>query len=137
MLQYDLYRFFVFSYFYLTCKTKLFFIDTWFTYISACSFVHVIPCLPLTWIACLVLCRGISGRRYCNSSSLDPQQARDNVTAETVICHLKPASINSTESSDGGKTQVVLKYFHQPTFLLYWQAEYILLTRITLASCHC
>ncbi|KAA8543189.1 hypothetical protein F0562_021316 [Nyssa sinensis] len=49
--------------------------------------------------------RGLSGERYSNASSLEPHQTRDKVTEETVICHSKPASLSSNESSDGGSSR--------------------------------
>ncbi|CAK9175864.1 unnamed protein product [Ilex paraguariensis] len=49
--------------------------------------------------------RGPSRERYPNASSLETDQARDKVTEETVICHSKPASLSSTESSDGGSSR--------------------------------
>uniref|UniRef100_A0A5B7ARY2 Putative autophagy-related protein 18g n=2 Tax=Davidia involucrata TaxID=16924 RepID=A0A5B7ARY2_DAVIN len=49
--------------------------------------------------------RGFSGGRYSNASSLEPHQNRDRVTEETVICHSKPASLSSNESSDGGSSR--------------------------------
>lgn len=50
-----------------------------------------------------VLCRSLAGVSYPNAPSLESHQAKDRVTEETVICHSKPASLSSTESSDGGK----------------------------------
>ncbi|XP_059625797.1 autophagy-related protein 18g [Cornus florida] len=49
--------------------------------------------------------RELSGGRYHNASSLEPYQTRDKATEETVICHSKPASLSSTESSDGGSSR--------------------------------
>ncbi|KAA8550920.1 hypothetical protein F0562_002604 [Nyssa sinensis] len=49
--------------------------------------------------------RGLSGGRCSNASFLEPHQTRDKVTEETVICHSKPASLSSTESSDGGSSR--------------------------------
>ncbi|KAI8574597.1 hypothetical protein RHMOL_Rhmol01G0366400 [Rhododendron molle] len=46
--------------------------------------------------------RGLWGGTYPNASSLGLHQVREKVTEETVICHSKPASLSSTESSDGG-----------------------------------
>ncbi|KAM7253993.1 hypothetical protein ACFE04_031675 [Oxalis oulophora] len=46
--------------------------------------------------------RGLTGGKYCSSSSLAPHQAEDNNIQETVLCHSKPASLSSTESSEAG-----------------------------------
>jgi len=56
----------------------------------------------------LVVCfRGLAGERYLNPTYPVPNQADDKETADmTVICHSKPASLSSTESSDGGKKLV-------------------------------
>ncbi|KAK3007901.1 hypothetical protein RJ639_013046, partial [Escallonia herrerae] len=48
--------------------------------------------------------RALSGR-YPPPSILRSHHARDKVTDETVICHSKPASLSSTESSDGGSSR--------------------------------
>ncbi|CAL5357551.1 unnamed protein product [Camellia sinensis] len=49
--------------------------------------------------------RGLLGGAYPNASSLVLHQVRDKVTEETVICHSNPASLSSTESSDGGSSR--------------------------------
>ncbi|KAI9119193.1 hypothetical protein K1719_009868 [Acacia pycnantha] len=50
--------------------------------------------------------RGFAGERSSSSSSPVSHQAEDKTTAEvTVICHSKPASLSSTESSDGGSSR--------------------------------
>ncbi|KAM7495939.1 hypothetical protein LguiA_020353 [Lonicera macranthoides] len=49
--------------------------------------------------------RGNSSGRSPNLSSLEPRQARDKVADETVFCHSNPASLSSTESSDGGSSR--------------------------------
>ena len=36
--------------------------------------------------------------------SSDPHQGEYKVSQETIICHSKPASLSSTESSEGGKS---------------------------------
>ncbi|KAL6978462.1 hypothetical protein U1Q18_020130 [Sarracenia purpurea var. burkii] len=46
--------------------------------------------------------RGILGGTYPNASTVGLHKVRDSVPEETVICHSKPASLSSTESSDGG-----------------------------------
>lgn len=57
------------------------------------------------------MCRSLAGGSYPNSSSLESHQAKNRIIEETVICHSNPASLSSTESSDGGKinfTEVAL-----------------------------
>ncbi|XP_020211839.1 autophagy-related protein 18g [Cajanus cajan] len=50
--------------------------------------------------------RGLAGGRYLCPTSPVPNQADDKETADvTVICHSKPASLSSTESSDGGSSR--------------------------------
>lgn len=49
--------------------------------------------------------RSLAGVSYPNAPSLESHQAKDRVTEETVICHSKPASLSSTESSDGGSSR--------------------------------
>ncbi|XP_028762249.1 autophagy-related protein 18g isoform X2 [Neltuma alba] len=50
--------------------------------------------------------RGFTGERSSSSSSSVSHQAEDKTSAEvTVICHSKPASLSSTESSDGGSSR--------------------------------
>lgn len=50
--------------------------------------------------------RGLAGGRYPNNTSLlEPHQAKGKLSEETVICHSKPASLSSTESSDGGSSR--------------------------------
>lgn len=50
--------------------------------------------------------RGFTGERSSSSSSSVSHQAEDKTTADvTVICHSKPASLSSTESSDGGSSR--------------------------------
>lgn len=41
--------------------------------------------------------------RYPAFAPRELHQAKLQVAEETVICHSKPASLSSTESSDGGK----------------------------------
>ncbi|KAK7285423.1 hypothetical protein RJT34_20193 [Clitoria ternatea] len=49
--------------------------------------------------------RGLAGERYLSPTYV-PNQADDKQTADvTVICHSKPASLSSTESSDGGSSR--------------------------------
>lgn len=46
------------------------------------------------------------GGRYQHASSLEPcHRPKDKGTEEVVICHSKPASLSSTESSDGGSSR--------------------------------
>lgn len=54
--------------------------------------------------ACLLgdLCRGLWGGTYPNAPSMGLHQVSEKVSEETVICHSKPASLSSAESSDGG-----------------------------------
>ncbi|KAL2320903.1 hypothetical protein Fmac_029872 [Flemingia macrophylla] len=50
--------------------------------------------------------RGLAGERYLGPTSPVPNQADYKETADvTVICHSKPASLSSTESSDGGSSR--------------------------------
>ncbi|PSR94788.1 Autophagy-related protein like [Actinidia chinensis var. chinensis] len=49
--------------------------------------------------------RGLWGGTYPNASSFGLHHVRDKVTEESVICHSKPASLSSTESSDGGSSR--------------------------------
>ncbi|KAL5155018.1 Autophagy-related protein 18g [Glycine soja] len=49
---------------------------------------------------------GLAGDRYLSSTSPVLDQADDKETADvTVICHSKPASLSSTESSEGGSSR--------------------------------
>ncbi|XP_068311714.1 autophagy-related protein 18g-like isoform X2 [Pyrus communis] len=48
--------------------------------------------------------RSLAGGTY-PSHTLPPHQAEDKTLEETVICHSKPASLSSTESSDGGSSR--------------------------------
>ncbi|KAK7378306.1 hypothetical protein VNO80_03745 [Phaseolus coccineus] len=49
---------------------------------------------------------GLAGERYLSPSSPVPNQGDYKETADvTVICHSKPASLSSTESSDGGSSR--------------------------------
>ncbi|XP_027363430.1 autophagy-related protein 18g-like isoform X2 [Abrus precatorius] len=50
--------------------------------------------------------RGLPGEKYLGHASAVPHPAEDKQTADmTVICHSKPASLSSTESSDGGSSR--------------------------------
>lgn len=49
--------------------------------------------------------RGLAGGRYTIASSLEPHQVKSKFIEETVICHSKPASLSSTDSSDGGSSR--------------------------------
>ncbi|PON66266.1 Breast carcinoma amplified sequence [Parasponia andersonii] len=50
--------------------------------------------------------RVLLGVRYPNSTTFPgPHQTEEKITEETVICHSKPASLSSTESSDGGSSR--------------------------------
>ncbi|WVZ07449.1 hypothetical protein V8G54_020795 [Vigna mungo] len=50
--------------------------------------------------------RGLAGERHFSPSSPVPNQGDYKETADvTVICHSKPASLSSTESSDGGSSR--------------------------------
>lgn len=46
--------------------------------------------------------RGLWGGTYPNAPSMGLHQVSEKVSEETVICHSKPASLSSAESSDGG-----------------------------------
>ncbi|OMP04986.1 hypothetical protein COLO4_09156 [Corchorus olitorius] len=43
--------------------------------------------------------------KHPQSLSSDPHQGEYKVTQETIICHSKPASLSSTESSEGGSSR--------------------------------
>lgn len=45
------------------------------------------------------------GVRYPSSTFPGPHYTDEKITEETVICHSKPASLSSTESSDGGSSR--------------------------------
>ncbi|KAF2314934.1 hypothetical protein GH714_037209 [Hevea brasiliensis] len=47
--------------------------------------------------------RGLTVARYKHSPSSEPHQVEGKIMQETVICHSKPASLSSTESSECGK----------------------------------
>ncbi|KAB1203013.1 Autophagy-related protein 18g [Morella rubra] len=49
--------------------------------------------------------RGLSGGRYSSSPYSEPHPGEGKIPEETVICHSKPASLSSTESSDGGSSR--------------------------------
>ncbi|KAF5455118.1 hypothetical protein F2P56_024729, partial [Juglans regia] len=49
--------------------------------------------------------RDLSGGKYPNSTSSGPHPGEGKITEETVICHSKPSSLSSTESSDGGSSR--------------------------------
>ncbi|KAJ1435725.1 WD40/YVTN repeat-like-containing domain superfamily [Sesbania bispinosa] len=50
--------------------------------------------------------RSLPGGKHLGPASPVPYQAEDKQTADvTVICHSKPASLSSTESSDGGSSR--------------------------------
>ncbi|XP_057965598.1 autophagy-related protein 18g-like isoform X2 [Malania oleifera] len=51
--------------------------------------------------------RGLTVGRYSNPSLSGPYQTKERVTEETVICHLKSASLGSTESLDGGSSRTI------------------------------
>lgn len=51
----------------------------------------------------VLLFRGLAVARYNHSPSSEPHQVEGKVMQETVICHSKPASLSSTESSECGK----------------------------------
>uniref|UniRef100_A0A2P2MCX2 Uncharacterized protein MANES_01G211900 n=1 Tax=Rhizophora mucronata TaxID=61149 RepID=A0A2P2MCX2_RHIMU len=50
-------------------------------------------------------CRGIGGVRTALSLMSEPHRAECKMTQETVICHSKPASLSSTESSECGSSR--------------------------------
>lgn len=49
--------------------------------------------------------RVLLGVRYPSSTFPGPHHMDEKITEETVICHSKPASLSSTESSDGGSSR--------------------------------
>ncbi|KDP21528.1 hypothetical protein JCGZ_21999 [Jatropha curcas] len=49
--------------------------------------------------------RGLTGARYMHSPSSEPHHVEGKITQETVICHSKPASLSSTESSECGSSR--------------------------------
>ncbi|CAN6693871.1 unnamed protein product [Malus baccata var. baccata] len=54
--------------------------------------------------------RTLAGGRYPSHTS-PPHQAEDKTLEETVICHSNPASLSSTESSDGGGSSRRIEHF--------------------------
>ncbi|GAB4829756.1 hypothetical protein Ancab_019411 [Ancistrocladus abbreviatus] len=49
--------------------------------------------------------RDLTVERYPVSFTLETHYTKDKATEETIICHSKPASLSSTESSDGGSSR--------------------------------
>ncbi|XP_018825265.1 autophagy-related protein 18g-like isoform X1 [Juglans regia] len=49
--------------------------------------------------------RDLSGGRCLISTYSEPHPGEGKIAEETVICHSKPASLSSTESSDGGSSR--------------------------------
>ncbi|XP_044502693.1 autophagy-related protein 18g-like isoform X2 [Mangifera indica] len=49
--------------------------------------------------------RILAGEKCPHSLSLEPQQSVEKIPQETVICHSKPASLSSTESSEGSSSR--------------------------------
>ncbi|KAL5796806.1 hypothetical protein ACOSQ2_001626 [Xanthoceras sorbifolium] len=49
--------------------------------------------------------RGPAGEKCSHLLSSEAYQAEDKITQETIICHSKPASLSSTESSEGGSSR--------------------------------
>ncbi|KAJ0054392.1 hypothetical protein Pint_01104 [Pistacia integerrima] len=49
--------------------------------------------------------RILAGEKCPHSLSPEPHQAEEKIPQETVICHSKPASLSSTESSEGGSSR--------------------------------
>ncbi|KAK6937463.1 BCAS3 domain [Dillenia turbinata] len=49
--------------------------------------------------------RGLARCRSPTVPPFEPLQAKDKVMEETMICHSNPASLSSTESSDGGSSR--------------------------------
>lgn len=47
--------------------------------------------------------RILAGEKCPRCLSPEPHQAEEKIPQETVICHSKPPSLSSTESSEGGK----------------------------------
>ena len=84
--------------------------DFWRDCLCLCVSVILCDCLCYLWTNCLVVWfRGLSGGGYPNSTPSEPHPGEGKITEETVICHSKPASLSSTESSDGGKKEVFWK----------------------------
>lgn len=69
---------------------------------SACH-MHFFFFLCFISITLVVSYRSQSEEKRPLSPSLGPYQAEDKITQQTVICHSNPASLSSTESSEGGK----------------------------------
>lgn len=57
---------------------------------------------PLSYYL-VVLCRSIPSEGRYPSASTNSCQAREKSNEASVICHSKPPSFSSTESSEGGK----------------------------------
>lgn len=73
--------------------------------------LHYVLCFYDLFLACLLgQYRILAGEKCPHSLSLEPQQSVEKIPQETVICHSKPASLSSTESSEGSKS-LVLKFF--------------------------
>ncbi|XP_024933374.3 autophagy-related protein 18g isoform X1 [Ziziphus jujuba] len=53
----------------------------------------------------------ILGGRYPNSTFSEPHHGEEKIMEETVMCHSKPASLSSTESSDGGSSRRIENLF--------------------------
>ncbi|KAK3193933.1 hypothetical protein Dsin_025243 [Dipteronia sinensis] len=49
--------------------------------------------------------RGLAGEKCSHPLSPDPYQTEEKISQETIICHSKPASLSSTESSEGGSSR--------------------------------
>lgn len=48
--------------------------------------------------------------KYSNNSSSESHQAEGKISEQTVICHSNPASLSSTESSEGGMVLILEIY---------------------------
>lgn len=57
----------------------------------------------MSYLVCFYSSSSYAMGRYPAFAPQELHQAKIRVAEETVICHSKPASFSSTESSDGGK----------------------------------
>lgn len=76
-------------------------------------YIYLVPATCILFLLCfynlfsawlVVSYRGLAEEKRPLSPSSGPYQAEDKIAQQTVICHSNPASLSSTESSEGGKT---------------------------------
>ena len=76
-------------------------------------YIYLVPAACILFVLCfynlfsawlVVSYRGLAEEKRPLSPSSGPYQAEDKIAQQTVICHSNPASLSSTESSEGGKT---------------------------------